>query len=145
MALRVDDHIRQFIDSHRVARFATVDVSGGPLIVPVCFAFDGTMFFTAVDEKPKSVAASSLERIRNVRKNLRVALLLDDYSEDWSRLAYLLVKGSARVLESPADGVQYATGVALLRAKYAQYRSMAIHRNLLIRIEPVWLKFWSAS
>jgi PPOX class probable F420-dependent enzyme len=146
MAIDIDERIGQFIDSHRVAHFATTDASGEPLIVPICFAFDGACFFTAIDEKPKTVSASALRRVQNIRTNPQVALLMDDYSEDWSQLAYLLIKGTARIIEPPVGvGVEHATGVTLLRARYAQYRSMAIDRNPLIRIEPRRLKFWSAA
>jgi PPOX class probable F420-dependent enzyme len=146
MAIDIDERIEQFINSHRVAHLATADASGEPLIVPICFAFDGACFFTAIDEKPKAVSASTLGRLQNIRANPRVALLLDDYSEDWTQLAYLLIKGTARIIDPPAGaGVEHAAGITLLRARYTQYRSMAIDQNPLIRIEPRRLKFWSAA
>jgi PPOX class probable F420-dependent enzyme len=146
MAIEIDDRIRQFIHSHRIAHLATADASLGPHVVPVCFAFDGECFFTAIDEKPKSVSPSALRRIQNIRENSRVALLLDDYSEDWKRLAYLLIHGTARILDPLAEAAaSHAAGVNLLRSKYPQYRSMAIDRNPLIQIEPLRLKFWSAA
>src|SRR5688500_15182917 len=124
MAIDIDDRIGQFINSHRVARLATVHTSGEPLVVPICFAFDGRCFFTAIDEKPKTVPASTLQRLENIRANPRVAILIDDYSEDWNQLAYLLIKGAARIIDSSAaTSVEHAAGVALLRARYAQYRS----------------------
>ena len=103
MAIDIDERIGQFIDSHRVAHLATTDASGEPLIVPICFAFDGACFFTAIDEKPKTVSASALRRVQNIRTNPQVALLMDDYSEDWSQLAYLLIKGTARIIEPLAE------------------------------------------
>jgi PPOX class probable F420-dependent enzyme len=146
MAIDIDERIGQFIDSHRVAHLATADASGEPLIVPICFAFDGACFFTAIDEKPKAVSASTLRRVQNIRANSRVALLMDDYSEDWNQLAYLLIKGTARIIDPSGEAdVEHAAGVTLLRARYTQYRSMAIERNPLIRIEPRRVKFWSAA
>lgn len=145
MTIALNQHIKEFIDAHRVAHLATADASGEPLIVPVCFAFDGKFFFTAIDDKPKTVSASGLRRVQNIRTNSRVALLLDDYSEDWSQLAYLLIKGTAHLI-GPAAGAttEYSHAITLLRSRYVQYRSMTIDRNPLIQIEPQRLKFWSA-
>jgi PPOX class probable F420-dependent enzyme len=145
MKVKIDSRIRQFIDSHRVAHLATTGKSLAPHVVPVCFAFDGECFFTAIDEKPKAVAPTELRRVRNIRDNSQVALVLDDYSEDWKALSYLLVHGNARILDPAADVESHAAGVSLLRSKYPQYQSMAIERNPLIQIEPHRLKFWSAA
>jgi len=41
------------VDAEGVARLATVGADGRPHVVPVCFALDGDMLYTAVDEKPK--------------------------------------------------------------------------------------------
>lgn len=145
MKVKIDRRIRQYIDSHRVAHLATTGISLDPQVVPVCFAFDGKCFLTAIDEKPKAVGPSDLRRVRNIRENSQVALLLDDYSEDWKTLSYLLVHGNARILDPVADAGSHAAGVRLLRAKYPQYHLMAIERNPLIQIEPRRLKFWSAA
>jgi PPOX class probable F420-dependent enzyme len=143
--LAIDDRVRQFIDSHRVAHLATADASHGPLVVPVCFVFDGDYFFSAIDAKRKAVSGSALRRVQNIRDNPQVTLLLDDYSEDWNTLSYLLIHGTARILD-PHSGasVTHAAAVKLLRSKYPQYRSMPIDQNPLIQIEPQRLKFWTA-
>ena len=57
-----DERTRQFIDSHRVARLATVDASGQPTVVPICYAFDGWCFYSAIDEETKSVSWGRLSR-----------------------------------------------------------------------------------
>ena len=50
----------QFINAQRVARLATADPEGRPYLVPVCYAFDGARFYTALDEKPKRVPVDAL-------------------------------------------------------------------------------------
>ncbi|HKV00714.1 MAG TPA: pyridoxamine 5'-phosphate oxidase family protein, partial [Ktedonobacteraceae bacterium] len=55
-----------FVQAQRVARLATADADGHPHIVPVCYAFDGTRFYTPLDEKPKRVNESRLQRVRNI-------------------------------------------------------------------------------
>jgi len=146
MAIEIDDRIRQFIDSHRIAHLATADASMDPHVVPVCFVFDGECFFTPIDEKRKTVLPSVLRRIQNIRENSKVAMVLDNYSEDWTTLSYLLIHGNARILDPLADPtMSHAAAVNLLRSKYPQYRSMRIDQNPLIQIEPLRLKFWSAA
>src|SRR6266446_8663360 len=91
-----------FVQAQRVARLATADADGHPYIVPVCYAFDGTRFYTPLDEKPKRVDVSKLRRVRNIEARHEASLLIDQYDDDWSRLVYVLVRGQADLL-SPQD------------------------------------------
>ena len=126
----------------RVARLATVDAEGDPHVVPVCFVYDGSSFYTAVDRKPKRVPPGTLARLRNIDAHERVALLIDAYHEDWSRLWYVLVRGNAkRVCES--DALERAAALGLLRAKYPQYASGLLADDaVLIRIRPERISTW---
>lgn len=143
MQPEIDQSTREFIDRHRVARLATADPRGRTALVPICYAFDGEKIYTPIDEKPKSVEARKLRRARNIESNPSVSVLIDDYSEDWGELAYVLVGGRARLIE-PGDA-GHARAVALLREKYPQYRSMQIERGIIISIEPVTIKRWDAG
>ena len=75
---------------------ATADAEGAPHVVPVCYAFDGSSIYSALDLKPKRVSTHRLKRVRNIAANPRVALVIDDYSEEWSALRYVLVRGPPR-------------------------------------------------
>ena len=122
-----------FIDAQRVARLATVDGDGRPHIVPICFARDGDGLYTPIDEKPKSGDYARLRRLRNIAANPGVQVLFDRYDDgDWSRLAYVQVRGSARVLDG---GDEHAGAVAMLRERYAQYRAMSLDARPVIAIE----------
>src|SRR6266566_6815365 len=112
------------IPQSRVARLATADASGRPSVVPVCFAWQDSYIYIALDEKPKSVAPRRLKRVRNILENPAVSFLIDHYSEDWSRLSYTLVSGTAS-LEEPGRP-HHTAAIPLLREKYPQYREMAI-------------------
>jgi PPOX class probable F420-dependent enzyme len=129
-----------FVQSQRVARLATVDVTGTPHLVPVCYAFDGDCFYTPLDEKPKRVVDQRLRRVRNILASGRVALLVDRYDDDWSRLAYVLVQGRAEVLAPQAAG--HAPALTLLRARYAQYGSMELEMRPVIVITPTRAVSW---
>ena len=101
----------------RVARLATAGADGRPHLVPVTFAVHDDVVVIAVDHKPKTT--TNLRRLRNIRENEQVSLLVDHYDEDWSRLWWVRVDGVARVL---VDEAERAEPVAWLRAKYEQYR-----------------------
>ncbi len=113
-----------FIQSQRVARLATSDADGHPHVVPVCFAFDGSRFSIALDEKPKRVEQRHLRRVRNIEARHEAMLLFDRYDDDWSRLAYVQVHGRADLLMPDAPG--HAAALLLLRERYIQYRSMKL-------------------
>ena len=118
--MRVDEHVaRARFTSARVARLGTVDDQGRPHLVPVTFAVRGDTIVTAVDHKPKQT--TDLKRLRNITANPNVSLLADRYAEDWTRLWWVRVDGTARVVEPPGDGFP-ADAVSWLRAKYDQYR-----------------------
>jgi PPOX class probable F420-dependent enzyme len=104
----------------RVARLATSDASGRPHLVPVVFALDGDRIYSAVDAKPKRTVA--LRRLRNVRENPAVALLVDHYEEDWSALWWVRAEGSGRVLERDEPEAQRA--LALLEGRYPQQHAV---------------------
>ena len=101
-----------------MARLATVDATGRPHLVPVTFAVDGDTLYFAVDAKPKRTP--NLQRLRNIAVNPSVCILVDHYEEDWSRLWWVRVDGSARVID---DEALSAHGLDLLVGRYPQYLS----------------------
>ena len=131
----------RLIRSARVAHLATADASGMPHVVPICFAFDGNDFYSPIDEKPKRTVAIKLKRLRNIEENPQVSVVIDRYEENWSKLAYVLVFGQARVLVS---GAKHRKAVTLLRRKYPQYRTMRIDRLPMILIRPTRVTSWGA-
>jgi PPOX class probable F420-dependent enzyme len=134
--------IRKMIENARVARLATVDSRGRPHIVPVCFAYDGKAFYSAVDRKPKRVTPERLVRLQNIRAVARVALLIDEYDDDWTQLWYVLIRGKAKLIANSARQ-ERARAIRSLRAKYPQYaREMLADDAPIIRITPRRTTFW---
>jgi PPOX class probable F420-dependent enzyme len=131
-----------FLRDARVGRLATADAGGRPLVVPVCYAFDGATLYSAVDAKPKRTR--DLRRLRNVAENPNVSLVVDDYDEDWSRLRWVIVEGAASVIER---GEEFTRAIDLLRAKYPQYRAMALDRDAgaVVKILPARMLVWKYS
>jgi coenzyme F420-0:L-glutamate ligase/coenzyme F420-1:gamma-L-glutamate ligase len=134
---------REFIERHRVAHLATASAAGAPHVVPICYACVGDALYFVVDEKPKRTRMA-LKRLRNIMANPRVAVVFDDYEEDWRRLAYLLVHGEAQRVTEPAEFDQV---LEALRARYPQYRSMplAFASHPMIRVVPQRWHSWRAT
>lgn len=137
--MRLNRNVAVFIRTARVAHLATADASGQPLVIPICFAFDGKEFFSPIDEKPKQASPNKLKRLRNIAENLKVSLIIDRYDENWQRLAYVLIRGTAKIL---LRGKRHQKGIKLLRRKYSQYQRMAIDERPLIVITPKQFKSW---
>jgi PPOX class probable F420-dependent enzyme len=112
-----DDASRQRFGGARVARLATMSAGGQPHIVPITFAVDHDVIYTAVDSKPKSTP--HLRRLSNIRANPRVAVLADHYDDDWSALWWVRAAGMAAILVSQAE---IAVPIGLLAGRYPQYR-----------------------
>lgn len=137
-----------FLRDARVARLGTVGPGGTPHAVPICFVARfqedrPVALYSALDEKPKRVATRDLRRVRNLRANPTVTVLVDRYDDtDWSNLAFIRVDGRATLLE-PGDA-EHALALALLRAKYQQYRRMALEAQPIIRVTPERIGAWNA-
>lgn len=144
MSLELPAWAAALLRESRVARLGTADAAGQPLVVPVCYVFDGHRCFSAIDAKPKRVPPRSLRRVRNIEANPRVSLLVDRYDEEWSRLAWVIVEGRADIV---TVGAERAAAVDLLKEKYAQYRAMGLDPEtvVIVRLTPGRLLFWRGS
>jgi PPOX class probable F420-dependent enzyme len=114
----ISPEIRARLEVARVARLATVDAEGRPHLIPICFVWNGSVLYSAIDHKPKRVVPSQLTRLKNIENTPDVALLVDQYDEDWTRLWYVLVRGEAHLVSTAAEHKQ---AIQRLRAKYPQY------------------------
>ena len=130
------------INLHRIARMATVDKLGKPLVVPICFAFDGSFIYSPIDKKPKSVSAGKLKRIRNIINNPNISLVIDEYLENWSMLYYLIIQGTAEIID---EGEEYENSLSMLSKKYDQYREMGLESlgAPVIKITPDKIISWN--
>ena len=98
----------------RLARLATIGADGAPRLVPICFVLEADVIHSVVDAKPKR--SPRLARLAAVEREPRVSVLVDEWSEDWSRLWWVRADGRARVT---AAGAQVLRRLA---EKYPQYR-----------------------
>jgi PPOX class probable F420-dependent enzyme len=142
--------MRGLVEAAQVARLATVDATGRPHLVPVCFVVrldpagrpNADLVWIAVDHKPKR--STELRRTANLRATGSACLLIDRYTEDWSQLWWVRLDGHGRVLDNPAEASTAKAAEAALAAKYPQYREQPPAGPVLeIRIERY--RGWSAT
>lgn len=113
---------RRFLATCRVGHLATAGPDAAPHVVPVCFAVAGETLYVTIDEKPKRPGAR-LRRLANILANPATCFLADRYDEDWTRLAWVMLRGEAEIL---AAGPEHDAAQALLRRRYPQLSAMEI-------------------
>ncbi|TMC40425.1 MAG: TIGR03668 family PPOX class F420-dependent oxidoreductase [Chloroflexi bacterium] len=131
--------MRSRLEEARVGRLATADAKGRPHVVPITFAVDADALYFAVDAKPKR--STDLKRLRNIAANPAVSVLVDHYEDDWERLWWVRVDGTARVVADPA---QADSALALLAAKYEQYRGTP-PPGPVVRVDIGRISGWSSA
>ena len=122
----------RLFDEARVAHLATVSTAGRPTVVPVCLARLDDTAYLPIDGKPKTT--QRLRRVRDIEADPRVTLLVDRWSEDWSRLAWVQARGTAAVV--PAGDA--AAALAALRAKYPQYEEVSLGDTVIAIAIEAW-------
>ncbi len=105
-------------------------------VIPVCFVHQEDVIYTAIDSKPKG---RRLARLSNMISNPHVAFIVDNYSQNWRHLSYLLIHGEAEVV---ADEVEARRAKRLLLRKYPQYRWLELGNAPVVAIRVRRTKFW---
>jgi PPOX class probable F420-dependent enzyme len=135
------DDLTAVVQAHRIGHLATADSLGAPHLVPICFVYDGYAIYSAIDHKPKRRTGYGMKRIRNIVENPRMAFLIHHYEEDWQQLYYVLIRGTATILES---GLERQRALLLLEDKYVQYRERQLAQGdgLVIKLVPESIQRW---
>ena len=107
------DAIKRYLTTAPVCRIATVRPNGEPHVIPVCPVFDGAAT-VYVDLDPKSATAAGL------RAEPRIAVLLDDYDDDWSKLRKVLLRCRAE----PVEGAERDAAWERIREKFPQHATI---------------------
>jgi PPOX class probable F420-dependent enzyme len=130
---------RSFVMRRPVGHLGTVDSAPSPHVVPVCFALAGDAVYIPVDEKPKSGNPRDLKRLRNIQGNGNVCLMVDRYDPDWSRLGWIMIRGTANVIDT---GANRQVGIDLLRGRYPEYLEMKLEERPMIVIDIELVTSW---
>lgn len=135
------DWARQLLRDARTGHLATVGPDGMPHVVPVCYVVLDGQIVTPIDAKPKT--GKRLSRLRNIEHNPQAALVVDRYDEEWTHLAWVQVRGEARLVGP--DSALHRGATEALRVKYPQYRTMQLDDSPSIAIPISVCRFWSWS
>jgi nitroimidazol reductase NimA-like FMN-containing flavoprotein (pyridoxamine 5'-phosphate oxidase superfamily) len=75
-----DRYTKAIINTARVARLATVDIECKPHLVSVVFVYDNDhdFYFIPINEKIKRSRPENLKRLRNIKENPNVVILIDE-------------------------------------------------------------------
>lgn len=121
--------VRDYVAAAPVCRIATVRASGDPHIIPVCPVFDGdsTLY---VDLAEAGVSA------RAIANNASVAVLIDDYFDDWSKLTAVVLRCTAE----PVSDEELACAWELFRAKFPQGKEIGWSARLTLALR---IKSWT--
>lgn len=131
--------IRKRLDQATVAHLATAGPDGKPHIVPITFTTDGATLYFAVDAKPKRTA--NLKRLQNIAANPAVSVLVDHYEDDWTRLWWIRVDGTARIVDDSSESERV---IELLARRHPQYRR-ARPKGPVVAIRMDRLSGWSGG
>jgi len=138
----MEDWARELLVESRLAHLATSTKRGKSHVVPICYVYDGGTFYSSIDEKPKRKSSNQLRRVLNIVENPSVSLLIDQYEENWNKLKYVIIRGSAEIIHA---GIEHERALQLLREKYVQYRRMKLEGRPVIKIKPVSVFSWCPS
>ena len=138
----LDQRSRSFLAAARTATLATIAPSGRPRLVPICFvvgpdaAGNKARLYSPLDDKPKqSDDPHELARVRDILVLPEATLLVDHWSEDWSRLGWIRLDTRAELLEpEPREAAEHAVAVAALREKYPQYAGHRLEERPILRL-----------
>jgi PPOX class probable F420-dependent enzyme len=134
---------RELLATARIAHLATADQYARPHAVPVVFVWREGVLYTPLDRKPKREDDwHALRRVRNIETNGRVAIVVDRYDEDWSRLAWVMLEGVATILET---GEERDSAADLLTTKYAQYETLSLEGRPIVRVVIERASEWSSG
>jgi nitroimidazol reductase NimA-like FMN-containing flavoprotein (pyridoxamine 5'-phosphate oxidase superfamily) len=115
--------LKAYIEAAPVCRVATMRPDGGPHVIPVCPVFDGdrTVY---VDIGPKSATAAAL------RHEPRLAVLFDDYFDDWSKLRKVILHCTASEVREAGQDAAWER----IRAKFPQYQGIGWQPRLTMAL-----------
>ena len=121
----------------RVSRVATVSAEGVPHAVPVCHVLAGQkLYFGSGDDGTK---------VRNLKANPRITVIVDEYSDYWDGLKGAMIQGRARLIER---GPEFTRARDRLYEKYPQYpkeAALATSDSVVIEVTPSRVFTWGVK
>jgi PPOX class probable F420-dependent enzyme len=135
----------KYLRRGRVGRLGTFDQSNRAHLVPIVYASVGNNLFFVVDNKKKR--GDTLKRIRNISYTGKATLLVDNYSENWVALSYLMIFCKAAIIGPDERMNEKMAAAKSLKKKYIQYQKGGyfpknIHQAIFVKLEPQKAIYW---
>ena len=129
-------HAEQRLSSNIIGWLTTVGLDGRPYTVPVWFLWDGNAVL--IFSQPQK------QKIRNLRKNARVTLALDDTKQGED---VVIVEGTAEVLDNPDISATLPAYVekygVMMQGMGSTPEAMAADFSVGIRVTPTKFRSWA--
>ena len=108
--------------------------------MPIVFVYEEGVLYTPLDRKAKQQEdPRSLRRVRDIEANGRVSVVVDHWDEDWSRLEWVRLDGTAEILEGGAERDRAATALV---AKYPQYADLPLEGRPIVKVSVERVTEW---
>jgi hypothetical protein len=123
--------VRKFVTEAPVCRIAGVRPGGEPHLIPVCPVFDGeATLYVDIGRRYTMTEA--------VRDGSRIAVLIDEYDDDWSRLKAVLLRCDVR----EASGDEKERAWEMIRSKFPQYEGVGWEPRLTLALRVYAWRQW---
>jgi len=144
--LKLSKKQTNYLCKGRVGRLATFDSADSLHLVPIVYACLGNKIYFVVDRKKKQTGRT-LKRVRNISENGKATLLVDNYSENWKKLSYLMIYCRATIIGPEDNYREKRLAAKKLKEKYYQYEKddyfpEKIDKAVFVRLEPQRAIFW---
>ncbi len=108
--------------------------------MPVVFVWVEPHLYTPLDRKRKrSGDPRALRRAKDIEANGRVSVIVDRWDEDWSRLEWVRVDGTAEILD---EGAERDLAAAALLVKYPQYHELPLEACPVVKVTAERVTEW---
>ena len=126
--------VKEFVAAARVCRIASARANGEPHVIPVCPVFDGdsTVY---VDIGGRYATAEA------VGANPRIAVLIDEYDDNWARLKGVLL----RCQSEEATGEERDAAWAMIREKFPGYKPIGWKPRLTLALRVYDWREWGLT
>jgi PPOX class probable F420-dependent enzyme len=135
----VNKKIVNLIKNTNIGYLATTASNLQPYATPVVFILQNENVYVPLDEKPKTVSAWDLKRVKNIQENPKVCFLIHHYDEDWTKLWFVMITGYAALVNATSETLKTIHSKFL--SKYSQYNKISVG-NFYIRIRINKTAYW---
>ncbi|HYL81197.1 MAG TPA: pyridoxamine 5'-phosphate oxidase family protein [Candidatus Acidoferrum sp.] len=132
--MRMKKAEREFLAFQRVCRVATVSRNGTPHNVPVCPILEGERIYFASE--------AGAVKVQNIRATGQVALAFDEYTEAWSGLKGVLIRGKGKTIESGPTFRRIRKLLYLRFPQYEGYAALEEKDTVIVEVTPTRAFSW---